>query len=76
MHPEAHSEGLSPHQIIHGEQLDKEIMRGILQNALSLCMVDGLGVKMSRVWKELASEEKEESTEAPFGAAVGRSHDP
>ena len=75
MYPEAHSEGLSPHQMIHGEQLDKEIMRGILQNALSLCMVDAWGVKMSRVWKELASEGKE-STEVPFGAAVGISHDP
>ena len=40
MYPEVHSEGLSPHQMIHGEQLDKEIMRGILQNALSLCMVN------------------------------------
>lgn len=71
MYPEAHSEDLSPHQMIHSEQLDKEIMRGILQNALSLCMVDAWGVKMSRVWKELASEDKGESTEAPFGAAVG-----
>ena len=75
MYPEVHSEGLSPHQMIHGEQLDKEIIRGILQNALSLCMVDAWGVKMSRVWKELALE-KEESTEASFGAAVGIFHDP
>ena len=70
MYPEAHSEGLSPHQMIHGEQLDKEIMRGILQDALSLCIVDALGVKISRVWKELASEGKKST------AAVGISHDP
>ena len=66
MYPEAHSEGLPPHQMIHSEQLDKEIMRGILQNALSLCMVDAWGVKMSRVWKELASEGKEKGQKLPL----------
>ena len=66
MYPEAHSEDLSPHQMIHSEQLDKEIMRGILQNALSLCMVDAWGVKMSRVWKELASEGKEKGQKLPL----------
>ena len=66
MYPEAHSEDLSPHQMIHSEQLDKEIMRGILQNALSLCMVDAWGVKMSRVWKELASKEKKKAEKYPL----------
>ena len=76
MYPEAHSEGLSPHQMIHGEQLDKEIMRGILQNALSLCMVDALGGENVKSLEGISFKRKKESTEVPFGAAVGRSHDP
>jgi hypothetical protein len=57
IYPKAHFEGLSTHQMIHHEQLDKETMQGILQDVLSLC-IDALGVKMSGVWKELASEEE------------------
>jgi hypothetical protein len=39
--------------MIHGGE-----QRSILQDALSLCIVDALGVKMLRFWKELVSEEE------------------